>query len=308
MAAPGNRPDPPSDDDLRAALAILERAGTADLQRLGWHVQPNDFYSPLNDLAFLAGNRDLWTHGRTPADIDWRPNDQLETARLVGRYVEELRDVPADPSFDPVAFGWNNNFWNNADALVQYGLLRHLKPKRVVEIGCGWSSLLLARALQANGTACEVDQVEPHPNRAIFSVLPEAWRHHHTILQRAPFELFTELGAGDVLFYDGSHCAKAASDVVWFFFEVLPRVRPGVIIHLHDVFYPDDYPEEWIFERGQTWNEQYLLQAFLMHNNAYRVRIANRFLWKAHRAELERLYAGVQPSHGCSIWLEKAAT
>lgn len=293
-------------DVPRRQLAALAAAGPRAIQQAGYHLQPNDFYTPLNDLAFLEANRDLWA-GAQPVDgIAWEPARQLEVVAEVGQFVEELRDVP-DRSATPGAFCWDNGFWNNSDALVQYGLVRSRQPRRYVEIGCGWSSLLLARALARNTRACEVDLVEPYGNDALLSTLPAAWSLHRTPLQRAPLSLVERLAAGDVLFYDGSHCAKVASDVNWFFFRLLPRLRPGVLIHLHDIFLPEDYPETWIFDRGQTWNEQYLLQAFLMHNDAYRVLIANRYLFRLHADTLERHYRGVQPTWGCSFWLEKLA-
>jgi predicted O-methyltransferase YrrM len=290
----------------RAQLDALVAAGPRAVQDAGYHLQPNDFYTPLNDLAFLEANRDLWTGVPALDAIAWEPDRQLAVAAEVGQFVEELRDVP-ERSAVVGEFCWDNGFWNNSDALVQYGLVRSRQPRRYVEIGCGWSSLLLARALARNTGACSVDLVEPYGNEALLATLPATWTRHRTILQRAPFALVDRLDAGDVLFYDGSHCAKVGSDVNWFFFRVLPRVRPGVLIHLHDIFLPDDYPEEWIFERGQTWNEQYLLQAFLMHNSAYRIVIANRYLFRLRGDELARHYRGVQPTYGCSFWLEKLA-
>ncbi|PWT82887.1 MAG: hypothetical protein C5B57_07910, partial [Blastocatellia bacterium] len=152
-----------------------------------------------------------------------------------------------------------------------------------------------------------VDLVEPHGNDAQLAALPPEWTRHRTILQRAPMELFDRLQDGDVLFYDGSHCAKTASDVTWLFFRILPSLRGGVLVHFHDIFLPDDYPEEWLLERGQTWNEQYLLQAFLMHNTAYRIVIANRYLFSQDAPKLENLYKGVQPAFGCSLWMQKVS-
>jgi len=287
-----------------SALAVLGRAGFRKVQELGYHLQANDFYTPLNDCAFLETNRDLWTALPPVTDIDWRRERQFAVAAEVSRFVEELRDVP-ERSDKVGEYCWDNGFWNNADALVQYGLVRARQPGRYVEIGCGWSSLLLARALERNARACTVDLVEPYGNDAMLATLPSGWTRHRRILQRTDFAIFDRLAAGDILFYDGSHCAKAGSDVNWFFFRVLPRLRPGVLIHFHDIFLPDDYPQEWIFERGQTWNEQYVLQAFLMHNRAYQVLMANRYLYRVGQATLDRLYQGVQPSFGCSFWIEK---
>ncbi len=295
----------PDRAEIQRSLDTLSRVPSIELQRFGWHFQRNDFYSPLNDCDFLASNEDLWKNPGLPTAIDWNVSTQLETARVVARHVEELRGVPDRHSPGQIEYCWQNDFWNNADALVQYGLLRATQPRRIVEIGCGWSSLLMERALRRNATPCEVVQIEPHPNREIFATLPRAWKHYECILQRAPLDLFENLGAGDVCFYDGSHCSKTGSDVNWFFFEALPRLAPGVLVHIHDIFLPDPYPDEWIFERGQTWNEQFLVQAFLMHNHAYEIVIANRLLWRLHAKELDELYRGVQPSWGCSLWLRK---
>ncbi len=302
-----------SDGELRASLELLlAQVGFRRLQRVGFHLQRNDFYSPLNDCDFLEANPDLWNDPPLdPPGIDWRPEAQMETARVVGSFAGELADVPAEGPADGSCFGWKNNFWENADAVVHYGIVRSCKPARYVEIGCGWSSLLLARALGRNaqeGRGCEVDLVEPYPNPRIFAHLPAAWRHHRSIVQRVDLALFDRLEAGDVLFYDGSHCAKVGSDVNWFFFRILPRLKPGVIIHLHDISLPHEYPPPWIFERGQTWNEQYVLHAFLMHNTAYRILIANRHLYLHRARELEELYGRRRPVWGSSVWLGKVGS
>ncbi|MFO1477209.1 MAG: class I SAM-dependent methyltransferase [Verrucomicrobiota bacterium] len=301
----------PTDAQIGNVLdSFLARVGFRKLQKLGYHLQKNDYYSPLNDCDFLESNQDLWNRPDELSAIDWRLDDQLSVAREAARFVSELRDVPVTPPVDHSAYGWKNNFWENSDALVQYGLVRSRRPRRYVEVGCGWSSLLLKRALEHNaaeGRPAQVTLVEPYPNFAIFKHLPKDWEIHRTILQRTPFEVFERLEAGDVLFYDGSHCSKMASDVNWFFFKILPRLKPGVLIHIHDIFLPGEYPPPWVFERGQTWNEQYLLQAFLMHNSAYRILIANRYLFYKRQADLEQMFDRIQPVHGSSFWLEKTA-
>lgn len=292
-------------DKLSAAIAILKETPFYEIQNTGYHFQENSYYSPLNDIKFLKENIDLWKGRPSPSTIDWNVDEQLAVAEKVGGYVEELRDVPENHRPGELEYCWNNPMWNNTDALVQYGLLREFQPKRLVEIGCGWSSLLMKRALARNQTPCQVTQIEPYPNPALFELFPRDWQLHRVPLQRAPFEIFESLQAGDICFYDGSHCSKVASDVNWFFFEVLPRLAPGVLIHIHDIFLPNDYPDLWIFERGQTWNEQYLLQAFLMNNRDYKILIANAYLFKTNEKKLKEYYRGVQPPHGCSFWMEK---
>jgi len=183
----------------------------------------------------------------------------------------------------------------------------------VVEIGAGWSCLLMADALNRNqeegSKPTQVTQIEPYPRRELLSALPAHWKMHDVILQRADLGLFESLEAGDVCFYDGSHVARAGSDVVWFFFEVLPRLKPGVLVHIHDIFWPSDYPDEWIFERGQTWNEQYVLQAFLMYNNSFEPVICNSMLFQLRRETVKELYQSTPETQhsGVSVWLRRTA-
>jgi hypothetical protein len=215
-----------------------------------------------------------------------------------------------DPPSGSLRYHWKNDFWRGGDAIVQYGLLRALKPRRVVEIGAGWSSLLLAEALERNsGEASPRTAVEPYPRTDLLSAVPSHWKLHEVILQRADMALFEPLQAGEVCFYDGSQVARAGSDVVWFFFEVLPRLQPGVWVHLHDIFWPADYPDDWIFERGQTWNEQYVLQAFLMYNSAFEPVICSSMLFQRRRSALEEMFSGVPETQhsGVSVWLRRTS-
>jgi predicted O-methyltransferase YrrM len=280
------------------------------VQDRGYHFQVRDYYSALNDLSFLSANWDLWHERAMPPGVDWDLDGQLTELRSMSRFFAELADIPDDAPSGPPAYHWDNPFWRGADAKVQYGLLRSRKPSRVIEVGCGWSSLLMADALarnQAEGSQpTVVDQIEPHPRTELLSALPDDWTRHEVILQRAELSLFESLGPGDVCFYDGSHVARAGSDVAWFFFEVLPRLKPGVLVHVHDVFWPGDYPDEWIFERGQTWNEQYVLQAFLMYNREFEPLICNAALFALRKDAVEALYRGTpDSSHGVSVWLRR---
>jgi predicted O-methyltransferase YrrM len=298
-AAAAGDPDP-----IATAIETLARTPVAEVQRRGWHFQPRHYYSALNDLEFLDANRDLWVGRPLGANIDWNLDGQLALLRELAAFAPELRDVPQQPQ-GSTTYYWENDFWRSMDAVVHYGILRHFKPRRIVEIGCGWSSLLMARALERNPGETAVHQIEPYPREELLAELPAHWTRDSVILQRAQLGPIEELGEGDLLFYDGSHVAHAASDVNWFFFEILPRVAPGVLVHLHDIFLPGDYPEPWIFERGQTWNEQYVLQAFLMHNDSFRPLVTNAALFNEHSAEVREL---LEPSGevivaGGSAWI-----
>jgi Methyltransferase domain len=287
------------------ALAFLRRVPFDELQRRGWHLQPNHFYVPLNDVAFLRANEALWHDRGLPQGVDWDLDGQLEVARTVERYRSELDDVAFEPQpgGGRAEYIWNNGAFSGADAIVYYGLVRERKPRRVVEVGSGWSSLLLARALERNGPAapCDVTLVEPFPNEAVFAGLPEGWEVHRQIVQHADLGIFDRLQAGDICFYDGSHCVRTGGDVNWFLFEVMPRLAPGVLVQIHDIFLPDDYHDEWVYDEGLSWNEQYLVQAFLMHNDAWRVRIANHMLYRERPDALAEVYN----MDGGSLWLER---
>jgi hypothetical protein len=285
------------------AIDFLRRVPFDELQRRGWHFQPNHFYVPLNDVAFLRANPHLWHDRGLPNGVDWDLDGQLDVARTVEQYRSELDDVSFEPQPGPARYIWNNGAFSGADAIVYYGLVRAKRPRRVVEVGSGWSSLLLARALERNGPGapCAVTLVEPFPNEHVFAGLPREWEVHREIVQHADLGLFERLQAGDICFYDGSHCVRTGGDVNWFLFEVMPRLAPGVLVQIHDIFVPDDYHDEWVFDEGLSWNEQYLVQAFLMHNDAWRVRIANHMLYRERPEALGELYA----MDGGSLWLER---
>lgn len=188
------------------------------------------------------------------------------------------------------------------DAAVLYALLCHRPPARVVEIGSGHSTRFAARAIRDAGASTELVCVDPAP-RARLDGLPV--RHVPLLLQDADPALFEGLGAGDVLFIDSSHVAMPGSDVDLLLNGVLPRLAAGALVHLHDVFLPDPYPEEWAW-RG--YNEQVAVGC-LLQGGAFEVVFASRYLvtQRAERvaasplAELP-LLAGVLES---SLWLEK---
>jgi Methyltransferase domain len=286
------------------ALELLRSVPFEELQRRGWHLQPNNFNWPLNDVPFLRENPDLWTVPRVPLGIDWDLDGQEELLNELAEFAPELDDVPDRPGA-PFEFAWDQAPLTAADAYVYYGLMRRLRPKRVVEVGSGWSSRLLARAIAVNQEVPRVTLVEPLPDREILAGLPEGWNLTESLVQDVELALFEELQAGDVLFYDGSHCARAASDVNWMLFEVLPRLRTGVWVHFHDIWWPTDYHPTLILDDGLSWNEQYVLQALLMHSQAFRVRLALYLIWTLRTDSIEGMFP--RNSRGQSVWIEKVA-
>jgi hypothetical protein len=297
------KPGPLTDREIDAALELVADMPFEELQERGWNVQPNHWCWPLNDVPFLRRHPELWRTKQMPRGVDWDLDGQVELLRQLGGYASELADIPLGPEHRPGQFVWGNGAFGAADVYAYYGLLRDLKPRHVIEVGAGASSLVLARALEANGGDTEVTLIEPGPRWDVLGELPEGWRLIETIVQQADPEVFDALGEGDVLFYDGSHCAESGGDVNWMFFEVLPRLAPGVWIHFHDVFWPFDYPADWVLHEGLTWNEQYLLQTFLMHNDTYRVRLVLGMLTVDRWQVMRELFP--ERSFGVSVWLQK---
>ena len=218
---------------------------------------------------------------------------------LIQGYAEIFRGFggpPPRPRFE-------QDWFPRLDLVVAYTLIREVKPSRIVEIGSGHSTRVMARAVQDGEFPCQIVCIDPKP-RATISMLPIM--HHQALLSDAPGELFSDLGDGDVLFVDSSHVAVPGSDVDVLFNRIMPRIGKGCLVHVHDIFLPRPYPCEWLW-RG--YNEQLLL-ASLLHSGGYDVLFASHYV--ASRPELiDRapvlkelpLFPG---AHESSFWLRKA--
>jgi hypothetical protein len=167
--------------------------------------------------------------------------------------------------------------YGGMDAVALYGMIRHLKPARVVELGSGVSTDIIRQAL---GRAHDV--YDPYSNdRTDLEVKPLS-------AVDIPLEAFEELEAGDVLFVDTSHTVKTGSDVNHIVLDVLPVLASGVVVHVHDIFLPYEYPRRWVREKGLYWSEQYLLQAFLIGNHDWEVMLGCAAVHGAHRDLVDR--------------------
>lgn len=162
----------------------------------------------------------------------------------------------------PLSPAWENGWFESLDAASLVGLLCQWKPRRYVEIGSGNSTIFARHAITSAGLSTTLTSIDPQP-RAGIDALCDAI--HRTPLEAADLALATGLEPGDVLFFDGSHRAFQNSDVVVFFLEVLPRLKPGILVHIHDMFLPDDYPPKWA---RRLYSEQYMLAAMMVHGQA----------------------------------------
>ncbi|HVZ18236.1 MAG TPA: class I SAM-dependent methyltransferase, partial [Terriglobales bacterium] len=239
-------------------------------QAVGLTVLPNHFYWPIPDLRRLE-QRD-WSP-RTPG-LDLRLDDQAEFASTISsRYSLELQ-FPEEGGEDDSLYHRNNGFFETVDADIAYSMVRSKKPRRIIEIGGGFSTRLMAQAARFNtaeGNPCELISVEPYPDQTLRRGFDGLSLLIPRRVQEVPLELFDSLQAGDILFIDSSHVVSVGSDVVYEFFEILPRLRKGVIVHMHDIFYPSDYPRDAVLRFLWFWSEQYLLEAFLTANSGFQI-------------------------------------
>ena len=261
-----------------------------------YHIRPIHYYEPLPDFRSITTEQ--ITRRRTYPGIDFNWNEQLTLVNELAAYSNELRELK---------FDFDNAFFNGFDAAVYYSLIRHLQPQRIVEIGGGYSTQIADRALARNGTG-KLTCIEPYPEERLNGAKLDIELITKRV-EEIDIDFFSSLDANDILFIDSSHTVKFGSDVCFEFLEVLPRLKPGVWIHVHDIFFPHDYPEEWLIERRQAWNEQYLLEAFLSFNSRFSVQLANYWFCLDHLDEAARLWPrALSPNHGaCSFWMKRVA-
>ena len=272
-------------------------------------VPPGHFYSPFPDLEdYDRRAADLRDPYRDVPAIDLREPEQLDLVDAVGALVADIA-FPEHPDPNGTTRYWfDNPAYAHGDGTVLHGMLRHLRPRRVVEVGSGFSSAMILDTVDGWLTGTELTFIEPHPGLVRGLLRPGDEQRvtiHEAAVQDVSPDVFDQLDRGDVLFVDSTHVVKAGSDVNHLVFEVLPRLRAGVWVHLHDIFFPFEYPEAWVRE-GRAWHEAYLVRAFLAFNASFDIRWFQDFLWARHRERLERI-PWVAKNPGANLWLEKVS-
>jgi hypothetical protein len=264
------------------------------------------YYSPIPDLDEVRRRHDaIFAVPEELPGIDLGLERQLA---LLGDLAGAAADAPfGDHPSGDLRYGYVNGFFSPGDALAWFGMLRLRRPPRVIEIGSGWSSAVLLDAIDATpGWTPEVIFVEPNPERLQELVREEDDAELYPLpVQDAPRSLFDSLEPGDVLFIDSTHVARVGSDVNLLLLDVVPRLRPGVLVHVHDIFYPFEYRAHWVYE-GRAWNEAYVLRALLVNNSVLRIVWWNDYMAVTRRADVEALIPRWGGGGG-SIYLETVA-
>jgi hypothetical protein len=276
--AAGEGPRLLSMDRRRRIYLLLRRAGAL----AGLDVVRRGIYSPIPDVWDLP--EEAWSARASMVGVDLDLDGQV--ALLEGPLASYIRAFEEEPGGD--GFTLANGLYGGGVAEVLYAMVRHARPKRILELGSGYSSLVIARALarnRADGSPVRHLVCDPYPS-TLLDGRPGEFEVERVAAERVPLGRFEELEADDILFVDTSHTVKVGGDVNRIVLEGLPRLRPGVLAHFHDIFLPYEYPPSLVRDGGLFWQEQYLLHAFLAFNPAFEVVLAMAALRRQRETEL----------------------
>jgi predicted O-methyltransferase YrrM len=269
---------------------------------------PGHYYSPIADLKDVKRDHDRLFNRAVDEvpGIALRRGEQMKLlAELQPFYDEQLFAEAAAPER---RYYFDNDWFRHADALALHMLMRRLKPRRIVEVGSGYSSsVMLDTRDRFPAGDLQLTFIDPETDRLQRLLKPQD-RATSTIIadkvQNIAFSVFEALDANDILFIDSSHVSKIGSDVNFLFFDVLPRLKPGVYVHVHDVVYPFEYPEKWVYD-GRAWNEAYLLRAFLMFNDRFEIVLDPSYLQLKEKTWLDAHMPLMTQSQAWSFWMKR---
>ena len=275
-------------------------------ERHGFHVTPVHFYQPIPDTRSLR--QTLWDRPSELVGIDMNEATQLDLLRNhFPKFHGEYDQFPNEPANAPGRFYFNNGLFDGTDALVAYCMIRHFQSRLIIEVGSGFSSLIAAEAIAKNEASALIC-IDPFPPDFLRKGVPGLRSLIEKKVEDVDLEFFSQLQSGDILFIDSSHTVKIGGDVNYLFLEVLPRLKPGVIVHVHDIFFPFDYRRDWVIDELRFWAEQYLLQAFLTFNCEFEVLMANGYLGHHYMEDLKATFANSPWWGGGSFWMRRRSS
>jgi predicted O-methyltransferase YrrM len=261
-------------------------------EAVGLHVVPAHFYYPIPATRELTDS--LFRSVSDCPGLDWNPGVQEHYLRSVfARYAGER------------TFGPNEGL-NVMDAAMLHAMVRHHRPRKIVEVGSGVSTTIIAAALQQNaagGSACEFVAIDPYPRPIVTRGVEGLTRLRRERVQAVPTGEFEDC---DLLFIDSSHVVAIGSDVTYEQLEILPRLKPGCVVHFHDILLPGEYWRDWVVGQKYFWTEQYLLRAFLTFNTEFEVLWGSRYMQLTHEQDLEAVFPDYRPEYRItSFWVRR---
>lgn len=274
-------------DDLVKIFQIAEKKG--------FHITKADFYSPIPIVGQLTDDD---FSEKKDLHIDWNEKTQINILKELSSHSPDFQRLLDEKKYD-----MSNDSFGHHDAPVYFCLIRHYKPKKIIEIGAGNSTKIAYHSSLPYDTV--ITSIDPFISDNIKKQFSPRVQVIKEPVQKVPLSVFESLSENDILFIDSTHVSKINSDVNYLFFEVLPVLKPGVIVHIHDIFLPGSYPRKWLEYNLLFWNEQYLLNAFLIGNNDYEVILSNYYMHLYHPELLRQFYETGKPSGGGSFWMRR---
>lgn len=270
---------------------------------------PGHYYSPIVLVDDIKKREDeIW--GKVTKDgitgIDLRTKEQISLIAELSKYYA---DIPFKADKQPnIRYQFENGFYLYTDGIVLYSMMRHFNPKKIIEVGSGFSSAVMldTNELFFNNNI-NLTFIEPYPEERLLPLMTEKDRKTTTVIkdfvQSVSLDVFKQLEAGDILFIDSTHVVKTGSDVNYILFEILPALQSGVLIHFHDVFYPFEYPKDWVY-KGHNWNEDYFLKAFLMYNDKFEIKLFSEYIHRLHKEAFKDMPLSYKNTGG-NLWIVK---
>jgi len=274
---------------IKRQILFLYKVGT----RLGIHILPVHYYSPVPNIIELAKTKDIWAKKSDLPGIVVNLDQQVENIKRIclpfqSEYINnQAYKYAVKESFGP-GFGY-------IEAQTLHAVVRHYKPKRIIEVGSGVSTWCILNALKLNkedtGTSGQITCIEPNPSQKLRGLKDNRIKLIEKPVQSVPFDgVFQELEENDFLFIDSSHTVKPGSDVNYLYLEILPRLPTGVLIHIHDIYLPYDYSRE-VLQTFNHWTETSLIRAFLINNTKARIIFCHSHLHYDRKNALKEVFS-----------------
>ena len=256
------------------------------LKKFGIFPITSNYYEPLFNFDNLKNNLN---EKRNLPGINFDIDKQIKNLNNFS-FNKELQDLDLNNKSPNFKFNIDNSFFEAGDAEIYYQMIRHFKPKKIIEVGSGRSSLIAKEAInnnkQIDNFTSELTCIEPYENQWLEKNEIKVIRKK---VEEVESSMFLTLSENDILFIDSSHVIKPQGDIVKIFLEILPKLKSGVIIHIHDIFSPRDYLEKWLKIENRFFNEQYLLEGILDSSSRYSVLFSLNFLKNDYFNELKNV-------------------
>ena len=218
-------------------------------------------------------------------------------------YADRFRDL-AQASRNPVGYSFDNDYFSSPDAEVLYCMVRRHKPRRILEVGSGNSTKIFRLALMDGGIDSRLVSIDPRPRVAIDGLVDDCI--HESVENLEDFAEFSALSENDILFIDSSHELRPGNDGTFLYLRVFPMLKPGVLVHIHDIFLPFDYRSDWVREHLRPYTEQYIVQALLQTNESIEVIWPGYYLQRTH-AQFSHQFPHRNGRDAQSLWLRICA-